>query len=34
MKRYSTAMRFIISKKLRYAIFFNEDGKVTQFFIS
>ena len=30
----STALRFLTTKKLKYAMFFNEAGKVTQFFIS
>ena len=31
MKRPSTALRSLTPKKLRYAIFFNEDGRVTHF---
>ena len=34
MKRPSTAMRFLTPKKLKYALLFNEDEKVLQFFIS
>ena len=34
MKRPSIALRFLTPKKLKHAILFNKDGKVTQFFIS
>ena len=34
IKRFSIAIRLLTQKKLRYAIFFNEVEKVTQFLIS
>ena len=33
MKIPSTGLRLLTSKKLKYAKLFNEDGKVTHFFI-